>query len=184
MVTDDEQRLLLAIARGAIAGALGNRPAPQAAPLSGRLAMPGGAFVTIRIGGRLRGCIGYIDSPLPLANVVAEVAVKSALEDPRFPPLRVKELESASLEVSVLSPLEPVRDAAEIRIGTHGLLLESGGRRGLLLPQVPLEEGWNREEFLENLCRKAGLRTGAWKEPGARLSMFTAEVVDEEHAHR
>jgi len=184
MVTDDEQRLLIAIARGAIAGALANGPAPPAAPATGRLARPGGAFVTIRVGGRLRGCIGYIDSPLPLANVVAEVAVKSALEDPRFPPLGVNELEEASLEVSVLSPIEPVEDAGEIRLGIHGLLLESGGRRGLFLPQVPLEEGWNREEFLENLCRKAGLRSGAWKEPGARLSMFTAEVVHEEHAQR
>ncbi len=182
MVTDEEQRLLLAIARGAIASALENRPAPRAAPVTGRLSRPGGAFVTIRLGGRLRGCIGYIESPLPLANVVAEVAVKSALEDPRFPPLRVNELEEASLEVSVLSPMQPVEDAGDIRIGVHGLLLESGGRRGLFLPQVPIEEGWNREEFLENLCRKAGLKTGAWKEPGARLSMFTAEVVHEEHA--
>ncbi len=183
MITDDERRQLLAIARDAIACSLGNRPIPDPSSCAGRLAEPGGAFVTIRTDGQLRGCIGYIESPLPLAKVVAEVAVKSARQDPRFPPLSSGELEEAALEVSVLSPLQPVKDIGDIRIGVHGLLLEHGLHRGLLLPQVALEYGWDAEEFLENTCRKAGLKEHAWKDPGARLFMFTAEVCNEEHTH-
>ena len=183
MITEDERRQLLAIARDAIARSLGDTPAPHPAPCAGRLAEPGGAFVTIRIGGQLRGCIGYIESPLPLAKVVAEVALKSARQDPRFPPLLPGELGEAALEVSVLSPLQPVKDTGDIRIGVHGLLLELGPHRGLLLPQVALEYGWDVGEFLENTCRKAGLREGAWKDPGSKLFMFTAEVCNEERAH-
>jgi AmmeMemoRadiSam system protein A len=183
MVTDDERRQLLAIARDAIAHSLRNTPVPDPAPCAGRLGEPGGAFVTIRRGGHLRGCIGYIESPLPLANVVAEVAVKSARHDPRFPPLSPGELEEATLEVSVLSPLQQVKDTGDIRIGLHGLFVELEGRRGLLLPQVAVEYGWDVEEFLENTCRKAGLAHHAWKDPRAKLSLFTAEVCNEEHAH-
>lgn len=183
MVTDDERRQLLAIARDAIAYSLGNIPAPPAALLEGSLAGPGGAFVTIRLHGRLRGCIGYIESPMPLANVVAEVAVKSARHDPRFPPLTQDELEECALEVSLLSPLQKVVDEKEIRIGVHGLLLECRGRRGLLLPQVAVENGWSVRELLKNTCRKAGLEDGAWRDPGATLYKFTAEVASEEHAH-
>jgi len=139
--------------------------------------------VTIRLGDRLRGCIGYIESPLPLAKVVAEVAVKSALQDPRFSPLSAEEFEGASLEVSVLSPLQPVKDIGDIRIGVHGLLVEREGRRGLLLPQVALEYGWDVPQFLGNTCKKAGLRESAWKETGTNVFMFTAEVCDEDHPH-
>jgi len=183
MVTEDERRQLLAIARDAIAFSLGKLALPRTAPLAGSLAGPGGAFVTIRLHGELRGCIGYIESPMPLANVVAEVAVKSARQDPRFPPLSPDELEECTLEVSVLSPLRKVVDEKEIRIGVHGLLLESRGRRGLLLPQVAVENSWDVPEFLRNTCRKAGLHDGAWKDPGATLFLFTAEVASEEHAH-
>jgi AmmeMemoRadiSam system protein A len=183
MVTGDERRQLLAIARESIACALGNRPVPPPGIVTGRLAEPGGAFVTIRLGAELKGCIGYIESPLPLANVVAEVAVKSALQDPRFSPLSAEEFGRASLEVSVLSPLQPVKDISDIRIGVHGLLVEREGRRGLLLPQVAGEYGWDVPQFLGNTCRKAGLQEKAWKDPGTKLFMFTAEVCDEEHAH-
>ncbi|HUI63260.1 MAG TPA: AmmeMemoRadiSam system protein A [Bacteroidota bacterium] len=183
MATADEQRELLAIAREAIAGSLKRKPLRDLAQAHGRLAEPGGAFVTIRIGDQLRGCIGYIESPLPLARVVAEVAVKAAREDPRFPPLTIEELDLANLEVSVLSPMRPVQDVAEIRVGEHGLLLELGWRRGLLLPQVALEFGWNAREFLENTARKAGLHPNAWQDPNAKLYMFSAEVCHEELAH-
>jgi AmmeMemoRadiSam system protein A len=181
MVTDDERREILSIARNAIVR--GDGSLPPRVPRSGCLARPGGAFVTIRLKGDLRGCIGYIESPLPLANVVAEVALKSATQDPRFPPLTAPEIEEAVIEVSILSPLQRVKDIGEIRIGVHGLLLELGARRGLLLPQVAMEYGWNTAEFLDNTCRKAGLASGSWKAPGAKLSMFTAEVCNEEHAH-
>jgi AmmeMemoRadiSam system protein A len=156
---------------------------PRTPALTGSLARPGGAFVTIRLRGQLRGCIGYIESPMPLANVVAEVAVKSARQDPRFPPLTKDELEESTLEVSLLSPLQKVSDEREIRIGVHGLLLECRGRRGLLLPQVALENGWDVQEFLRNTCRKAGLKESAWQDPESTLFLFTAEVATEEHTH-
>ena len=181
MITDDERRLIPAIAREAIACSLMNRPVPERGPDSGRLAEPGGAFVTLRVRGELRGCIGYIESPLPLANVIAEVAVKSARQDPRFPPLSAAELGEVAIEVSVLSPLERVRDIEAVRPGVHGLLVELGPRRGLLLPQVALEYGWDRADLIANTCRKAGLGEQAWKDPGAVLYMFTAEVCNEEH---
>ncbi len=181
MVSDDERRQILSIARSAIERGDGSRP--LRAPRSGLLARPGGAFVTIRLRGELRGCIGYIESPLPLANVVAEVAVKSATQDPRFPPLTVPEIGEAVLEVSILSPLQRVKDIGDIRIGVHGLLIELGVHRGLLLPQVALEYGWDTAEFLDNTCKKAGLASGSWNVPGAKLYMFTAEVCNEEDAH-
>ena len=178
-MTDDERRRLLAIARESLTSLLEHRPAHDPGPLTGRLAEPGGAFVTLRTGGRLRGCIGYIDSPRPLANVVAELARKSAREDPRFAPLSPEELAETAVEVSVISGLAPVNDPGAIRPGIDGLLLELRGRRGLLLPQVAVEQGWDAAGLLSGTCRKAGLPAGAWKEPDARMFTFTAEVCDE-----
>ncbi len=198
MITHDEKRELLRIARESIAHALertyppagsrradrasqgGAGPTLNARPFQGRIAEPGGAFVTIRIHHELRGCIGYIESQSPLGEVVAEVAEKAALEDPRFPPLSREELEGAQLEISVLSPLRPVARVEEIEVGKHGLLIEYGHRRGLLLPQVPGEFGWDREEFLENTARKAGLPADTWKDPAATIYAFTAEILQEE----
>jgi len=147
----------------------------------GRLAEPGGAFVTIHVGGDLRGCIGYIESPFPLGQVVTEVAEKAALEDPRFPPMSEEELKDASIEVSVLSPLRKITDIGEIQVGTHGILLELGRRRGLLLPQVATEQGWDRLTFLQNTARKAGLPRESWSDPGASIYIFSADIVLEEH---
>ncbi|HTO94357.1 MAG TPA: AmmeMemoRadiSam system protein A [Bacteroidota bacterium] len=175
-MTDDERRRLLAIARESLVSLLEHRPAHDAGPLTGRLAEPGGAFVTLKSGGRLRGCIGYIDSPRPLATVVAEVARKSACEDPRFTPLAPGELGALSLEISVISPLRAVEDRSLIRPGIDGVLIELGGRRGLLLPQVATEEAWDAAALLAGVCRKAGLPPEAWNEPGARLFTFTAEI--------
>ncbi|HTS00260.1 MAG TPA: AmmeMemoRadiSam system protein A [Bacteroidota bacterium] len=181
-MTDDERRRLLAIARESLASLLERRPVHDTGPLEGRLAEPGGAFVTLRSGGRLRGCIGYIDSPRPLANVVAELARKSARDDPRFAPLSPDELGHVSLEVSVISPLRPFAGPFGLRPGTDGLLLELRGRRGLLLPQVATEQGWDAGGLLDGVCRKAGLPPGAWEDPEARLFTFTAEICDEEAA--
>jgi AmmeMemoRadiSam system protein A len=136
--------------------------------------------VTLRKDHELRGCIGYIESRFPLADVVGEVAVKAAFEDPRFPPLTVSELEEITIEVSVLSPLQPVHDLEEIQVGVHGLLIELAGRRGLLLPQVASEYRWDRETFLENTARKAGLPRNAWKDPQAKIYLFSAEIAGEE----
>jgi hypothetical protein len=179
MLTREEQRELLAIARDAIAHALRHEPAATGAG-SGSLGLPGGAFVTLRRDRELRGCIGYIESALPLAQVVAEVAVKAACSDPRFPPVTIGDLDGLTVEVSVLSPLHRVVDVNEVRIGEHGLLLEVGWNRGLLLPQVAVEYGWDREQFLEHTARKAGLPPRAWEDPHSKLYIFSAEVFDED----
>lgn len=179
MLTHEEKRELLGIAREAITEALHNRPYSPALKRSQRLLAPSGAFVTIRSGHDLRGCIGYIESNRPLVDTVAEVARKSAFDDPRFPPLLQSELEHISLEISILSPLCRIRDVDEIQVGTHGLLLELGLQRGLLLPQVATEFGWSREEFLQAVSRKAGLPVDAWKEPDAVIFVFGAEIIDE-----
>lgn len=179
MLTHEEKRELLGIAREAITEALHNRPYSPALKRSQRLLAPGGVFVTIRTGHDLRGCIGYIESHRPLVDTVAEVARKAAFDDPRFPPLLHSELEHISLEISILSPLRRIKDVEEIRVGTHGLLLELGLQRGLLLPQVAPEFGWDRQEFLEAVSRKAGLPRDAWEDPDAVIFVFTAEIIEE-----
>jgi AmmeMemoRadiSam system protein A len=182
MLTAEEKQQLLTIARESIAFAIRGKDYHLSVPPRGALAQPSGAFVTIRLHGELRGCIGFIESNEPLARVVAGVAVKAAFEDPRFPSLTPSEFNDISIEVSVLSPLRRVRDYAEIQVGVHGLVIDNGYRRGLLLPQVATEYGWDRDEFLENVARKAGLPRNAWKDPGTQLHMFSAEIAEEETA--
>lgn len=188
MLTHEHRRELLRIARSSIAAALQQQSGHTSGDLdihpSRELLIPRGAFVTIRIDRELRGCIGYMESLLPLAEVVAEVAVKAALDDPRFPPLHTSELERATLEISVLSPMRRISSKDEIKVGEHGLMLEHGFGKGVLLPQVATEYGWNAEEFLEAVCRKSGLHRWAWKDPGATISVFSAEVIDEEEVLR
>lgn len=181
MLTRNERKELLAIAREAAVRAVRHQEWRIDAP-RGALEKPGGAFVTLRKHGELRGCIGYIESKEPLAEVVAEVAVKAALEDPRFPPVTEDELAEIAVEVSVLSPMRRVAEIEEIRVGEHGLLLERGWNRGLLLPQVASEYHWDRKQFLEQTARKAGLPADAWRDPQTKLFCFSAEVFDEEHA--
>jgi AmmeMemoRadiSam system protein A len=187
VLSKKEQEYLLSIARESIARALvgggGGRKSSDRAiaesDLAGALGVRSGAFVTIRLGGDLRGCIGCIASDLPLVRVVDEVAAKAAIEDPRFPPLTQSEFARAALEVSVLSPLEKVDDVTEIQVGRDGLMIELRGRRGLLLPQVATEYGWDRETFLKHTSRKAGLPVDAWKDPEAKICRFTAEIIEE-----
>ena len=184
MLTQQEKRELLGMARDAIARAVEKGRGAGGgqdfhAPAGSALAVPSGVFVTIRVDDELRGCIGYIESSKPLAEVVAEVAVKAALEDPRFPPMDASELALATLEVSILSPLRKIGSVEEIKIGTHGLLLETGRKRGLLLPQVATENGWERETFLDNTARKAGLPAKAWRDPAVSIYVFSAEIVNE-----
>ena len=192
MLTLDEQHALIATARASIARAFAERgtPIPASAgpggegpPVrhTGRLARSGGAFVTIREGGELRGCIGYIESSLPVWRVVEEVAEKAAFEDPRFAPLGPEEFGRTHIEVSVLTVPQRMTSPEEIVIGEHGLIIESGGRRGLLLPQVATEYGWDREEFLQHVCRKAGLPADAWRDPVATVHLFRADIVEEAH---
>lgn len=190
MFSPEEERELLEIARNSIAHALagagrrsgGKRLKPKI--LQGRLQEPRGAFVTIRMGHDLRGCIGFIVSDRPLGEVVAEVAVKAALEDPRFPPMTESELACATLEISALTPLEEVGGIDDIEVGRDGLLIELGRFRGLLLPQVATEQGWNREEFLDHTARKAGLPPKAWKDRTAIIYRFSAEIIQEHAAEK
>jgi AmmeMemoRadiSam system protein A len=182
MLTQDERGELLMIARAAVERAARGERARRVETHGGALGAAGGAFVTLRCGGDLRGCIGYIESELPLGEVVAEVATKAALEDPRFPPVTVQELDRITIEVSVLSNLRPVKDVDEVEVGEHGLLLELGQNRGLLLPQVATEYGWDREQFLAHTARKAGLPEKSWGDPRAKLFIFSAEVFDEGQA--
>ncbi len=177
-LTDAEKRTLLEIARAAIAARLGE-PAGEPAEPTGALLIPCGAFVTLRKTESLRGCIGYISAAKPLAVTVRDVAVSSAFEDPRFPPVQRSELAQITIEISVLSPLRRITDPREITVGVHGLLIKRGFRSGLLLPQVATEQGWDRETFLAHTCRKAGLPTDAWRSPDACLEVFSALVFHE-----
>jgi len=176
-LSEDEGRTLLGIARQAIEAAVLERRPPDVQGYSGRLAEPAGAFVTLRRDGELRGCIGHVEADEPLALAVASSAASSALYDPRFPPLSPAEVPHINIEISVLSPLTDIAPE-EIEIGRDGLMISSGFRRGLLLPQVPLEWDWNREEFLEQTCVKAGLPANAWRR-GARIQAFTTQIIDE-----
>ncbi len=182
MLDEKDRAELLARARAAGARALGiGAPLPPGTP-AGRLAEPGAAFVTWRKDGRLRGCIGSVEAWRPLAEDVEKNAVAALLRDPRFAPATAKDLPRLKVEVSVLGPLELVRDAAEIEIGVHGVVAEKGSRRGLLLPQVAPEWGWDAPQLLEQVCLKAGLPGDAWRSgsPPATIYRFAAEVFGEE----
>lgn len=175
-LTAGERKVLLEAAREAIAARLGGRQ-PQLPAPSGTLAVPRGAFVSLhrRSDGELRGCVGFMRAVDPLLDTVARMAAAAATEDGRFSPVRAGELDGLSVEISVLSPLEPIRPE-KVEVGRHGLLVGDGHRRGVLLPQVAVEQGWDRETFLARTCWKAGLPEDAWREPGVELLAFTAEV--------
>lgn len=141
---------------------------------------PRGAFVTLTTAsGELRGCIGHVLPHLPLDETVVGMAVAAALEDPRFPSVRAKELPTLHFEISALTVPRP-STAGEVEVGRHGLIVSRGPFRGLLLPQVATEWGWDREEFLRHTCRKAGLPEEAWRDPATKLEAFEAEVWGEE----
>ena len=135
-----------------------------------------GAFVTLKKHGELRGCIGHIVGNRPLKETIAEMAVAAAFRDPRFPPVKADELNDLEIEISVLTPLERIRDMKEIQVGVHGIFMKRGGRSGLLLPQVAVEYGWDCGTFLEHTCAKAGLPADAWKDPNTEIYVFSADV--------
>lgn len=137
-----------------------------------------GVFVTLHKQGALRGCIGYIEPVSALEDAIPEMALAAAFRDPRFPPLFPEEFLQIDIEISVLSPLFPLSDPGQVVVGTHGLVASRGARRGLLLPQVPVEQGWDRETFLRHVCLKAGLEPDALSR-GASLEAFTATVFGE-----
>ncbi len=179
MLTDSEKQFLLRLARSSLESAVRRTPLPPLGPCDASLLEPRGAFVTLREGGELRGCIGYVDAVKPLAHTVREVTAKAALEDVRFPPVGPDELPGIGIEISVLSPLSRLDEIAGIELGTHGLMIEFEKYRGLLLPQVPLEHGWDRETFLSQTAKKAGLPSSIWKHREARTYTFTADIFSE-----
>jgi AmmeMemoRadiSam system protein A len=178
-LTNEEKRTLLKIARSAIACALESKTLPTLNSQSEALNRRSGVFVTLRIGENLRGCIGYIEPLFPLAHATQEVAMKAAMEDPRFMPVTSPELNRITIEISVLSPLEELIETEAIEIGKHGLVIDAGYRRGLLLPQVAIEYNWDRKQFLKQISLKAGLPPDAWKQKEVRLFTFTVEKFDE-----
>lgn len=178
------QRVLLDVARQAVAAAATGAEPPRSAdaPDLPELGEPRGAFVTLhRPDGELRGCIGTIQAKEPLLDVVVDMARAAAVRDPRFPPVRPEEVDELELEVSVLFPLEPVEGPTEVGIGTHGMVIEGHGRRGLLLPQVASERGWDSETFAVHTCLKAGLPRDAWQDPDVQMYRFRSEVYGEPH---
>lgn len=184
---ETEKEALIEIARRAV-GALVAGTSDREAPRSSALARPAAAFVSVYVDGHLRGCIGHIEADMPLAEVVARCARAACADDPRFAPVTADDLPGLSLELSVLEPFERILGPDAVEIGRHGLLVEEGRRRGLLLPQVAMKYAWDAPQFIEETCRKAGLLPGAWRH-GAQLWRFTAEVfgapfaVSGERAH-
>ena len=184
MLTPAQRRALIALARASIVQkvhgpAAGQDAAHAARAALGELPDASGVFVTIKSRDALRGCLGTLQNRLGLAGEVARCAVESASEDPRFPPVSAHETDGLTLEISVLGPLEEIEPRPEaFTVGEHGLVVEEGFRRGLLLPQVATEWGWTAEQFLGQTCLKAGLPRDAWRH-GARIYRFSAEVFGE-----
>lgn len=184
MLTPEEGKSLLKVARSAIECYFRKRPLVLPKEQAPTLWERRGAFVTLNDAmGNLRGCIGRVESKDPLIQTVSQMAVEAAFNDPRFLPLREEELPTVSLEVSALSPLSKIRHEEELEVGRDGLLIQRGFASGLLLPQVATENRWTREEFLSYACIKAGLPGQAWKEKETEIYRFTAEIFSE-GAHR
>lgn len=179
MLTVAEKTALLKLAREAIESRVnGNRPKDFDAKTAS-LNQDSGAFVTLHKDGMLRGCIGTFSSPKALYETIMDMAISAATQDPRFMPLEPEELESITIEVSVLTPLKEITDISEVEAGRHGLYIIKGRNRGVLLPQVAIENGFDRQTFLSQTCMKAGLPQDAWRR-GATIFTFEAEVFREE----
>ncbi len=175
-----DKKKLIMVARKSIECGLSGEDLPDFGIDSAALKREGAAFVTLWKHGELRGCVGFTEPVYPLWEAVAEAAAKAAFHDYRFAEVTKGELKDITIEVSVLSELRPIKGVDEIVIGTHGVVIRKGGNSGLFLPEVPVEQGWNRDEYLENLCEKAGLLPSDWKQKDARLFVFTTEAFSEE----
>lgn len=178
LLTKIEQRKLLKIARDTITSYVTNGKVPPVDPTSVGLQLESGCFVTIKQKGVLRGCIGNFVSDKPLFKLVQEMAVSASTQDPRFYPMKPHDLADFELEISVLSPLKKAASVDEIEVGTHGIYIIKGSYRGVLLPQVATDYGWDRDEFLRHTCIKAGLQENAWKS-GCDIYIFSAQIFGE-----
>jgi len=181
-LSEADQKAILGLARQAVTEAVCQNRKLQQVPNSGIFATKCGLFVTLHVAKRLHGCIGVIEGKEALGENVAHCAMSAALEDPRFSRMQLSDLATLEIEVSLLSPLEPIRPD-DVEIGKHGLLMEFGFHRGLLLPQVATEHHLDRKRFLEETCYKAGLPKDAWKGPETRIFGFTCEVFADPGFH-
>jgi AmmeMemoRadiSam system protein A len=174
-----QQIELLKLARRSILARFESTELQMPEDVSGVLSEERGAFVTLNLKGRLRGCIGHIVGNNPLVETVATMALAAAFEDPRFPPLDRSELDDVEIEISVMTPLKRLENTEDIVIGRDGLIIRKGMYQGLLLPQVATSYGWDREEFLDHTCLKAGLPPGSWKDSDTEILYFSAQVFSE-----
>lgn len=180
-LSEADRHALLQLARKAIREAVLHRRLPNIIPHEGVFSERRGVFVTLHVRGRLQGCIGVTEPDESVGEAVVRCAVSAALEDPRFAPMKEPQLEEMSVEISLLSALDPILPEA-IEIGCHGLLVVNHAQRGLLLPKVATEHGLTREQFLEETCRKAGLPRQAWKDAETQIFGFTCEVFSDSPA--
>ena len=176
-ITEKQKQELLRLAKNTIIEFVGKARVPEYTTEDPMLQANGATFVTINRNHMLRGCIGNINPDKPLYRSVVQNAVSACSRDPRFRPMTSEELKDMSVEVTILSPLEPLADTSLLKVGTHGIFLTSGNASGILLPQVATEYGWDEKTFLEQVSIKAGLPKDAWKEKGTRLYIYTAEIV-------
>lgn len=181
-MNDDSKRELLKIARKSIEKAINKQPAGELSSDNPELQQKQGVFVTLKNKGNLRGCLGHFKTDIPLYKLVAKTAAFSATEDPRFAfdSVSPSEIEDIDIEISVLSPLERLDNPLDIKLGVHGIYIKKESYTGCFLPQVALEAGWTKEEFLSKCCQgKAGLSPDAWKERDVDVFVFTAEIFNE-----
>jgi len=180
-MNETSRKRLLEIARRSVTAAVTGGPHPTIQESDPELNGKQGCFVTLKNGEMLRGCLGNFISRIPLYRLVNDMARASATEDPRFfsSPITPQELPGLEIEISVLSPLQRIADPLDLELGVHGIYIRRGGAAGCFLPQVAVETGWSKEEFLGNCCsHKAGLSPEAWKEPGTEVYVFTAEIIN------
>ncbi len=175
--TEEEKKYLLSVARKSIEEHLSGRKYEPPEPPTSKLKEKRACFVTLKRYGKLRGCIGLIEPVMPLYKAVSEMAISAAFKDPRFFPLTKEEMEGLKIEISILTPFKKISSPEEIEVGRDGLYIRKGFYSGLLLPQVAVEWGWDRYEFLRQVCYKAGLGPDDWK--NAEIYTFQAEIIEE-----
>ncbi|MBU0700081.1 AmmeMemoRadiSam system protein A [bacterium] len=179
MLDRSQQICLLNIARNTIEAYLKRKEILEWKVSDPELVICRGVFVSLHKGHQLRGCIGYIQPIEPLYEAVIKMAIAASTQDWRFSPVTMQELDDITIEITVLSELTPIQNISQIEINTHGVQLTIGNHSAVFLPQVAKEQGWNKEELLQYLCRKAGLSDDDWKMPDARLSIFSGQVFGE-----
>jgi len=179
VLQEDEKRELLRIARATLREYARTGRVPPGKPHRASLLTNAGVFVTLHRGAALRGCVGTLHDDTPLYKAIQDMAIAAATRDTRFAPVTPDELNALAIEISVLGDRRRIHDASELTVGTHGVCLTLGDARGLLLPQVAAEHGWDAAAFLERVCAKANLPDGSWRDPAAVLETFTAQVFDE-----